>query len=393
MVKHEPSQPRVLVLEPVLKHWTTVEPLALLFLRRGWAVTVVSPRSMRPMLERYVNPQESTTDLRFVVESTRNLAKVLLWQAHDCVIMSNRWINTKTLKWTPGSFLRQCLTKWILYTFFSFRAGSSYLIISSHLVRGVSEYSAKTDSRTLGLIGKWVWNAAIRKTRAINVYSSLVRDSMSELTDKPILVAPNAIFRNSNEGLKQSSSEKLSIVVPGRIDRRRRYYEWIDEIPPDLREHLSITLLGIAQTDEDQQVIEKFEGLGFAQPPIVTGTFISFEDFDSAIESADLLLAPLRPLQSRDSSVDRNSGSFHDAVRYGKLILTPQHAPVDKALSGNAMSYKDDPHLALLLRRLLEDRAFRERSVRRAFENSLQFAVERLSYVDELTALMQSTNR
>ena len=53
---------------------------------------------------------------------------------------------------------------------------------------------------------------------------------MSEITTKQVLVAPNAIFRYNNEP-SFNQNKKLTIVIPGRIDDRRRYYGWINNIP------------------------------------------------------------------------------------------------------------------------------------------------------------------
>ena len=125
-----------------------------------------------------------------------------------------------------------------------------YFIITTHFIDG-DEMIRTLDkhygqSSTINFLFKRIWNNAMKYCDGINVYSSLIKDRIRDRVNKKIFVAPNAYFKK-NIQLKNDSNNKLLVIIPGRIDTRRRDYDWIDKIPNNLSTKIEIIFLGKAK--------------------------------------------------------------------------------------------------------------------------------------------------
>lgn len=379
-----PAGKSVLIIEPVTKHWTTVEPLVALFATRGWNVSVVAPEALNNTLRGRL-PHLLT--VRYC--DIRRPSTEVVNHQDDVVIAANRLFYEKIPVLTARAVVRLALSQRWRRALLSSLGSRSLFIVTAHFVDGTSAYPGDaTRVPVLGRAERDLWDRACSRLDGLNVYTSLVKDRAQALIPKPVLVAPNALFDAGSNPLKSAPSDRLMVVVPGRIDLRRRNYEWISRIGPALRGRLSLVLLGRPQSPAEREVVNRFEALGFPQPLALSERFIGQADFDAHMRQADLLLAPLTRLESPDRAVDRNLGAFFDAVRYGKSLLVPSHAPVAPELRDSVVAFTDHDHLAELLTTFAGDSDARLETATRAHANSARFCLDRMTYVKEVTELL-----
>ena len=225
----------ILIIEPKLTHWTTVEPLIVYYLKKDWKVTVVIPVAFKKIINTYIsihNIEEKIKNLLIVeYERFSPLHLFKLKKKPNLSIVADRFFYEKTINLPPVRQIKNYISLVLLsikkYIAIIFFLEKSNLIVTTHFVdvaeHDMSKLLSKNTIVNYFLIKVWTKGFSARK--ATNVYSSLVKKNFSDNFKKPVLVAPNAIFRNSTQ-LSLNQNRKISIVIPGRIDLRRRNYNW-----------------------------------------------------------------------------------------------------------------------------------------------------------------------
>jgi hypothetical protein len=384
----------IIIIEPVVVHWTTVLPIVLLFGNKGWKVTVFAPKELNEIIINNTFIKKNKFLLSFIDSSLKNLLYISLTLKYDVIIVANRFFYFKVKKFTIFSFLKIILTQLLSFFFIYQHAKKSFFIITSHFV----------DALNLPLIKKgggggveWslnrylaskIWSFASQKIKAINVYTSLVKIETKKITSQstPILLAPAAIYLERGLNIQLLTNNLLKIVIPGRIDTRRRYYSWIEKIPSCLKKRIQIVLLGRVMDERGSKIIQKFEELGFPQPIARSGEFIKNKVFKKEIETANFLFAPfIHPV-----TIDRNSssGSLFDSISYGKPLILPSHQPIPPEIKDNIITYKNDDDLVDILKLYVNDPKKVFHDTEKAVNNSKKFSIDQLTYFNEVLALI-----
>jgi hypothetical protein len=199
-------------------------------------------------------------------------------------------------------------------------------------------------------------------------------------------LAPAAIYLERGLNIQLLTNNLLKIVIPGRIDTRRRYYSWIEKIPSCLKKRIQIVLLGRVNDERGSKIIQKFEELGFPQPIARSGEFIKNKVFKKEIETANFLFAPfIHPV-----TIDRNSssGSLFDSISYGKPLILPSHQPIPPEIKDNIITYKNDDDLVDILKLYVNDPKKVFHDTEKAVNNSKKFSIDQLTYFNEVLALI-----
>ena len=74
--KFDLKKKQVLIIEPKLSHWTTVEPIVNLFLAAGWNVSVYAPAQINKIILTYLNSDLQSKNLRLLDDSVLNMIKL-----------------------------------------------------------------------------------------------------------------------------------------------------------------------------------------------------------------------------------------------------------------------------------------------------------------------------
>jgi len=166
------------------------------------------------------------------------------------------------------------------------------------------------------------------------------------------------------------------LVIPGRIDTRMRYYDWVENISPEINEKYQIIMLGFPR-DEKTDILIKLAKYGIQDKYAISGKFIPDEEFVSAMTLADLYLLPAKRIIPEEGEITiREYGPLSDAVHYGKPILVPDHLQVDEIKINNCIFYKNDAHLAGLLHRYFDDSEYRS-AIHKRIEMSKKLCLNR----------------
>jgi hypothetical protein len=403
----------IIIIEPKLSHWTTVEPIVALFANRGWKVTVFAPKKLNEIIENNAFIKKNKFLLSFIDYSPKNLLLFSLIKKYDIMVVANRFFHFRIIKITIYSFVKNIITLFLSFFFFYIHSKKSFFIITSHQVEVLDLPLIKIKKRVWGaekggeIKGdrRWcwhlirflehkIWSFAKSKIKVVNVYSSLVKIEAEKVTEQslPILLAPNAINFEKMQFAKMPINNLLKIVIPGRIDTQMRYYGWIEKIPSYIKKKVEIVLLGLVTNENDFKIIQKFEKLGFPQPIARTGKFIDGKLFKKEIESANFLFFPAIRLSNSYRQIDRNLGSLFDSVRYGKPLISPSHQPIPQEIRENIIAYKNDDDLMEILKLLIDDQKKALFYAKKAYNNSKKFSIDQLTYYDEVLAAINKKN-
>lgn len=381
---------KIIIIEPVLKHWTTVEPLLYLYLKNDFFVYLYAHKSMVDILNNYHFPNSE----RLVIIKGISIKNTifLFFSRFDIVICASKFFYNKR---RPSSFTRVLLDFLSVCTKILFlKIGvtkKSRLMLTSTFIEGFSDsfvekfYPHSKVNYVNNFLWNYLWKISLDRSDGFNVYSSLVRKKVLIYSKKPVLVAPNALFRYEKKNVEIFKKKiHLKIVIPGRVDARKRIYSWLNIFPENLIKDISILLLGRIVSHSDKYIVNMFENVGMQQKFALREDFISFQEFDNEILDCDFLLCPFIEYEDYDQSINQVSGALFDSVRYGKPILVPSYSPVSEELRGNTTFYDNHEHLILLISRLLVDFDYRNLLISKANHNSKNFTATNLEYRNEL---------
>ncbi len=378
----------VLIIEPKDKHWTTVEPLVLSFLFNSWKVVVYSNKATNGLIKKQIKSFKLKNNIILLNISFRNLIKLLFYSNSRIIIAANKFFYNKYSRKSLKSAIRFVAAQILKIIFLYLTPKKTFFIMTSHWVDGSIRWpSLIKQSKIMIFFDKLLWKKAIQRKDAVNVYSSLIKKETLKLEKKPVFFAPPAMFRNYKLNLFHKD-QKLKVVIPGRINLRKRYYIWIDKFSP--KDKMSFILLGKMDSSECLKTITHFEKKGYKQLFCRAGKLIENEQYDNTIISSDILLAPLKKPENYHRAIDSNTGPFYDAIRYGKLIVIPSYIPCPEELENQVYHYENDDHLYELLNQFVEEPEILNELQKRAFQNSKRFALERIDYIQKVRCVINN---
>lgn len=383
---------KILIIEPKLIHWTTVEPLIVCYLKKGWKVEIFIPHQFLSIYNYYskVHHLENYShQIELIPYNTRNIFRLLFKSSPKISIVANRFFLEKPNK-LP--FFHQLFEFFQIFTrsilkilLLKIRLKNSFFIITTHFVdvTNIPKRSLTLNKTVDSLLG-YMWKKSKEFSKGINVYSSLVKKNLDNIDNKSVFVAPNAIYRYDGGKINLNDHKKLVIVIPGRIDKRRRYYSWINKIDSQLSKNFDIRFIGKANSQDDIFIIRELEKLGFPQFVKKINEFISFSQFDKFLEQADILFVPIVDLKNPKRQIDRNLGAFFDSVRYGKPLIIPSSMPIPDELKDSLITYENDSDLIRLLKKIKSNPNYLHNIKEKAHVNSKNWLYENIKFFDHV---------
>lgn len=380
---------KVYIVEQKLSHWTTVEPLIVQFRRRNWNVVVLADKRFEQTAKNYLAVHGHSASDGLVYRDVNKLFSFwpALFSPPNLAVVSDRYFYPKNLAGRKGMSLWLRFFGFFLsrFLFLNFVAKRSTLIRTTHFTDLVN-LPEKVMTGLAFVDGglDWIWKKSIKATLVVHVYSSLVKDKHVLGGEKEILVAPNALYRPPAGYFEVRDYAKPRIVIPGRIDARRRQYDWIEKLPANLSNQIDVVMVGKIQNRSDMRFLTQLQNKGFDQIVTSENSFIPFDEFDAQLYSADFLFVPLRQLDDPRREVDRNLGAFFDAVRYGKGILLPSDVLAPPELDESLVPYRDDEELVSLFQRFSEDKEFLESLKDRALSGARRWTEGQNRFMEQL---------
>jgi hypothetical protein len=374
----------VLIMETTSAHWRNTENIALVFKNSNFNVDLYVNSTISNSLIPTINHHRN---IKLFKANTFNLMRVLFIQNYDLIIFSSSILTFKYHSANFKRFFNLALKGLLIITFINYKSNKIKLLHSLFMAEQIT-MKPKSRSYLLNKLGIKVNLLFRKRVDGYNVFGDILMNDLKQKYDlhKPVFMAPSSLFRKD---LLSNFNSKINrnrvIVIPGRIDSRRRDYSWIRLIDENLAKRIRIILLGRTRSEMDFAIISEFSEKGLMQPHFVNGDFINRDDFENTMLEADFLLFPMKINSNmKESDTRRDFGPFSDAIRYGKTIITPKSAIVDKQKSKSCLYYTDDLQLIEILNRIVNDKNYIKSLKQRGITNAESFLPEKSNYVNEV---------
>ncbi len=199
---------------------------------------------------------------------------------------------------------------------------------------------------------------------------------------KPIISIPGSFYE---EHKLEASDEWPVIAISGSVDVKRRNYQQVFDLLEELEDvEIEFVLLGAAKDEQGKQIINKLETWASEKLKITTynDKFVDEEEFNKQLRRCDFVFAPLQKTFNEESTLPeeygltKSSGSFFDAVRFGKPLIVSSDITIPQELVGQCIFYKSAKELAAFLTTLTPEE--KNLLIKKAVENSGKFALKRI---------------
>ena len=328
-----------LFFQPIDGHWNTTFPLI-------------------GVMERLLN-EKLPSNLSYVPLSTRTLLK-LAKPRWTIVHLGPRLLEQKrSTRESLKSRVSRTFVALGVLRFLRLLPSITKVVFESHQRQSISDPNLRAKKYTFArYIERASKQILEKRISAYCVYGDAVRDAIvcnARLPlAHPVLLGPTVL--SVAKAQKKIDQVGLQVVIPGRIDRRRRDYEWIAQIPKESRGKISLALVGRAQRTEDYQIIEMIKDLGFITDPELNGSYVSQSKYDVLCKKADVIVAPVHiTFGTRTIGRDTITGVVLDAAFFGKKCLIPEGVEIDDHYRDLVVRYDSPERLAQLINEMTRD--------------------------------------
>lgn len=214
------------------------------------------------------------------------------------------------------------------------------------------------------ITGPFIRKALLSKIDGILVeYPAFVKLLKEEYgISKPVYFLPNRFFENDGD-LPQN--EKLTFVIPGSINEKRKNYDIVldafNDLSPEIKNKVKLVLLGRPSGSFGEKVIYSCKELNSEGLTVEYFTaYVPPETMNRQLQKADVIIAPLK-FDYRSATVTerytytKGTGSFSDSLRFGKPTLVPAEYNIAPEFKDCFVKYKDAEDLARMIRDLSTD--------------------------------------
>ncbi len=159
-----------------------------------------------------------------------------------------------------------------------------------------------------------------------------------------------------------SEGAPFKIVVPGSVHPASRDYNMLYDIITRLKKPdrpVEIILAGKASGRLGEKIVQKMEALKKGNIKIrCFKEYLTAEEYQEAIEQADVLLCPIPSSLVIGFSIEKNShsqvsGNINDFVNKGKPVILPTYYQLEAGLESAVMRYQNQEDLKILLESLI----------------------------------------
>ncbi len=370
---------QALIIQPVVPHWNSTFAIVARALAADWDVTVCASEGvLNPIRSRLKSNMENVIFQELAYDYKSFLKCVM--RRWDIVVLSYRPLETKSTDTSIREYIKDLSNKITFLAIVIFASPKTQIIFDCHQIRTIQLPAVKSRQYSLRLIeqfGKWYINRVINRYFVYDfpIKTALVRhfESLGKFKACNSVVAVPAIVGLAPKGrLDSLDNEILRIVIPGRIDLRRRDYAWLDLVPEKYRRKICVGLAGRLRTEKDRTVLHEIERLHYEKDVRLNGDYIDQSLFDKVCSEADLLLAPLiAKFGDRTIGYDTTTGALWDAFYYRKPLLLPLDIPIGPIYEPGLLRYSSREELVERICTLVSDRGELQR-IRESFDRNLQ---------------------
>jgi len=197
-----------------------------------------------------------------------------------------------------------------------------------------------------------------------------------------VICIPGSFFENESYPITDTF---LKIVVPGSVDFKRRNYDFVLKLLGELniKSRIEFVLLG-GIAENNKIMLTQFKAFDSDLVKIKTydEPFIDTGEYETQLKTCDFILAPIQKFFEDESSISeeygvtKSSGTFFDAIRYGKPLLISADISIPEELEKQCIRYHTVQDLASFLENLNFEKKLKYSQM--AVSNSLNFTLENI---------------
>ena len=370
---------RVLIFQPVVPHWGTTFAIVARALDSDWEATVCASEGVLDPIRSRVKSCKQKAKFQELPYGYKSFFKCMM-RRWDTIALSYRPLETKLTHISIRESLSDLLNKLAFLAILIVSSSKTQIIFDCHQIKTLQLPSERSTQPLLKLIerfGKWYINRAINRYFVYDfpIKTALVQHFESSgkfKASSSVVVVPAIIGLVPKSVAPCSDYEIFRIVIPGRIDRRRRDYVWLNLVPEKYRRKICVSFAGRLGTEEDRSVLYEMERLRYKTDVRLNGEYIDQSLFDKVCSEADLLLAPLKvKFGDREIGYDTTTGALWDAIYHRQPLMLPIEIPIGSIYEPVLMRYSSHEELVARICRLASDRRELKR-IRESYEQGLQ---------------------
>lgn len=228
----------------------------------------------------------------------------------------------------------------------------------------------------------------MKEVKELNVISETMLGYLNEKTGHSRVIhnIPGSIFEE--EPPLVQIIDRICIVIPGTIDRKRRDYSQAIELliiaeNEDLP--LDIVLLGAPYEEYGNQIIENARRIEtFATSFRVYETIVDQHEFDRQMKAAHFVFIP-SVVESTERNgtkeiygLTKSSGNIFDVIRHAKPYIIPSGLRVPANMEQSAFRYNDVQSILGFLKSVFEDPATYQPWQEKALNSSRNYTIEKV---------------
>ena len=235
-------------------------------------------------------------------------------------------------------------------------------------------------------IGK---KALIKRVSEFNVLSDTMVDYLREVTQGQMQIhnVPGAVFQKEQHAL--TIGEKLHLVVPGTIDKKRRDYKQVFELLQLAEAQqipLHITLLGGCVDAYGKSILQQAAALRsvYTKISIYDAPLVRQDEFDKQLNTAHFIFLP----SVIDTAIcfgipetyglTKSSGNIYDVVKHARPLIAPQSLRIPATLEASCFRYTSIDHLVDFLRRCMQRKEAYSTWQQRALASSNEYTIDKV---------------
>lgn len=204
----------------------------------------------------------------------------------------------------------------------------------------------------------------------------------NKFTRKNVYHLPLVLYKSQFS----ENRNKISFVIPGSIDERRRNYDFLLNALEEIsNKNVEFTFAGGPVGKYGNEIINRINKLltrGFKI--IYFKEEVSEKEFQEIINNASALISPLvHTTAIHDNinevySVSKTSGNINDAIRNAKPLLLPIYINVPAEIKSSCIFYTSEIELVHILNNLINDKKVLNYYNSEAISNASNFSKENI---------------
>ena len=220
---------------------------------------------------------------------------------------------------------------------------------------------------------------------AVNVLTEEIRYYIDERFNykKHIFNIPFTLYEGCNAPF--INDDMIKFVIVGQIEEKRKDYDSVLDVFKRLfftYKNISLVLLGKPFGDYGKKIIKKCRDIIRETNGDIRyfNEFVPDSEFKEIILSAHVLIAPININTEFDGTkeiygITKATGSIFDVISFSKPGIFPVKLRTPQELEDSILKYSEETELEIIIRRILEDKAFLVQLLNTARKNSEKYSL------------------